>query len=318
MNTNQIKIFGIDKTGQNVLERIPFDSIENTDYIVCDINAEDLTKSSVEHKILLGTGIVKHLSIYDQIKIGMDTVINSEVDLATNLAIDSFDQFDSLFRKESKMAIVITNLADTTGAGATPVIAQIAKKRKMFVVAIAYTPFDFEGEIRKKTANKCLRKLREDCDFVLIVKYSKISKLYGKLSFKTGFEKADDIIIRLTRIVVLMKTINSYRLDTMLFFKKNQENNPFFIGIGDGNGTNRAKDAIELAFKNSLSERDIIEGASNVFLQINYGKIKMTINEIREIDKVIFNTIGIKGIITISKSEDILLENALSVLIVAY
>lgn len=318
MNTNEIKIIGIDKVGQEVLERISFQSIENTDYTVCDINAENLAKSSVGHKILFGTGIVKRLSIQDQIKIGMDAVVNSEVELVTNLAIDAFDQFDSLFGQESKMVILITNLADTTGAGATPVIAQIAKKRGLFVVAIVYTPFDFEGEIRKEIANKSLKKLREDCDFVLIVKYSKIGKLYGNLGFKTSFGKADDIIIRLARIVLLMESINPYKLDTILFFKKNQDNKPFYIGIGDGNGTNRAKDAIELALKNTLSEREVIEGATNVLLQIKCGKIKMTINEMREIDKIILNTMRNKGTITISTLEDVLLDDALSVLIVAY
>lgn len=318
MNTNEIKIIGVGASGHQVLERIPFSTIENTDYIVCDIDAQDLAKSSVQHKILLGTGIIKYLSIESQVKIGINSVLNSEVELATNLAIDGFDQLDSLFGEESKMTILITRLGGTTGAGATPVIAQIAKKRGLFVVAIIHTPFDFEGENTKEIANKGLKKLRDDCDFVLVIKHSKIQNLYGNLGFKNSFGKADDIIIRLAKIVSSMGSINPYRLDIILFFKKNQDNKPFFIGIGNGDGANRAKDVIELALKNTLSERDTFEGVSNVLLQINYGSNEMTIDEIGEIDNAILNAMKNKGPITMSVSEDLSLGNALSVMVIAY
>lgn len=318
MNTNENKIIGVGIRGRQVLERIPFGTIKNTDCIVCDINAKELAKSSVQHKILLGTGIIKYLSILSQVEIGINSVVNSELDVAINATIDGFDQLDSLFEENSKMAILVASLSDTTSVGATPVIAQIAKKRGLFVVAIVFTPFDFEGEIAKKIANKGLKKLREDCDFVLVIKYSKIGKLYGKLGFKSSSGKASDIVIRLAKIVSSMGSINPYRLDIILFFKKNQDNKPFFIGIGEGNGTNRAKDAIELALKNTLSERDTFEGLGNVLLQINSGSAEITTDEIGEIEDVILDTLKNEGSITMSVSEDISIGDALSVMVIAY
>jgi cell division protein FtsZ len=318
MKTNEIKIIGVGLAGHNVLERIPFETIENTDYILCDVSAENLAKSSIEDQILLGTGIVKHSSMEDKITIGMETILNSEVDLATNLAIDGFDQFDSLFGEASKMAILINYLSDTIGAGVTPVIAQIAKKRGMFVAAIVYTPFDFENKITKEIANKSLKKLRADCDFVLVIEYAKIGKLYGKLGIKNSFGKADDIVIRLAKTVTQMVSVTNDLLDLKLFFENNQNDTPFFIGIGDGNGVNRAKDAIELALKNTLSERDTLKGVSNVFLQINYGSIELTIDERLEIKNIILNAKKNKSGITMSVSEDISLDNSLSVLVIAF
>lgn len=318
MSTNEIKIIGVGSLGNQVLERIPFGTIENTDCIACDNDAMDLEKRSVHHKILLGTGIVKSLSIESQIKTGMDSVINSELDVAMNSTINDFDQFDSLFGEDSKTVILITHLGNTTGAGATPVIAQIAKERGLFVVAIVYTPFDFMGEITKEIANKGLKKLRDDCDFVLVIKYSKVQKLYGNLGFKRSFEKADDIIIRLAKMILPSGPINDNWLDKKLFFEKHQDNKPFFIGIGESGGNVRSKDATELAFKNALSERETFRGVTNVLLQINYGSIKITTDEMREIEDVVLNALENEGSITMSVSEDILLGDTLSVLIVAY
>lgn len=318
MSTNEIKIIGVAAAGNQVLERIPFGSIQNADFIVCDVDAKDLAKSSVHHKILLGTGIVQYLSIEKQIEIGGNSVLNSELDMSMNSAIDSFEQIDSLFDGGSKKAILVARLGEIAATGITPVIAQIAKKRGLFVVAIVYTPFDFETETIKKSANKGLNKLRNDCDFVFVIKHSKISKLYGNLSFKSSFGKADDIIIRLAKIVVPSGSINDDWLDLKLFFKKHQNDMPFFIGIGECGGNDRAKGAIELALKNTLSERETFEGVSNVLLQINYGNIKITTDEIEEIDQFVLNVLEKKNPVTMSLLEDISLGNALSVIVIAY
>lgn len=318
MNTNEIKIIGIGRAGHRVVEKISFEAIKNTDCIVCDIDAKVLEKSSIQNKMLLGTGIIKYLSIQAQVEIGMDSILNSEVNSATNLAIDGFTQIDSVFDKESKLAILISHLGGTTEAGVTPVIAQIAKKRGLFVVAIVNMPFNFEGEITKKIAYEALKKIKEDSDFVLVVNHSKIGKLYGNLSLKSSERKTDEIVIRLAKTVMSMSSENIDSLDIKLFFKNNEDDKSFVIGIGDGDGETRAKDAIELALKNTLTERDTFEEVSNVLLQINYGSSEMTIDEKREIENTILNLMKKKCSITMSVSEDISLENALSIMVIAY
>lgn len=318
MNTNEIKIIGIGRAGHRVVEKISFEAIKNTDCVVCDINAKNLAIGSVQNKILLGTGIIKYLSIQAQVEIGMDSILNSEVNSATNLAIDGFTQVDTVFDEESKMAILISHLGGTTEAGVTPVVAQVAKKRGLFVVAIVNTPFNLEGEIKKKIAYEALKKIKEDSDFVLVINNSKIGKLYGNLSFKSSERKIDEIVIRLAKTVMLLSYENIDLLDIKLFFKNNEDDKSFVIGIGDGDGENRAKDAIELALKNTLTERDTFEEVGNVLLQINYGSSEMTIDEKQEIENSILNVIKNKTAITITISEDISLENALSVMVIAY
>ena len=318
MNTNEIKIIGVGNGGHRVLEKISLEAIKNTDCIVCDINAKELAKVSVQNKILLGTGIIKCLSIESQVEIGMSSILNSEVNSVTNLVIDGFNQIDSVFEEESKMTILISHLGGTTEAGVAPVIAQIAKKRGLFVVAIVNTPFNFEGENSKRIAYETLKKIKEDCDFVFVVNNSKIGKLYGNLSLKNSERKTDEIVIKLAKTAMSLGSVNIDSLDLKLFFKNNEEDKSFVIGMGDGDGVNRAKDAIELALKNTLTERDTFEEVSYVLLQINYGNIEMTILEKRDIENTILNATKNKANITTTVSNDILLDNELSIMVIAY
>lgn len=309
MTTNENKIISVGVAGNQIVERIPNGSIKDTTCIACDIDANELANISVHHKILFGKGRIKYLSIESQVEIGMLSVTKSELELATYAAIDGFDQLDSLCENNSKIITLIASLSDTTASGAAPVIAQIAKKRGLFVVAIVYTPFDFEGEIAKKVANIGLRKLRDDSDFVLVIKRSKIQKLYGNLSFKGSFEKSTAIVIRLAKIVS--------QADDKIFFK-NHNNKPFFIGIGEGYGTERLRNAIELALKNTLSERTTIEDVSRVLLQINYGSSLVSKDEKGEINEIILKHSKKVCAITVSESEEISLGETLSILVIAY
>lgn len=309
LNIKENKIIGIGIEGNQIVQRIADNSITETTCISCDIDANELEKISVDHKILLGTGIIQHLSIDNQVEIGIDSVTKSELVFATNATINSFEQLNILYEDNSKKVILIANLGNTTSVGASPVIAQIAKKRKLFVVAIVYTPYDFMGEITKKVANLGLRKLKEDTDFTLIIKGSQIQKLYGKLSFKGSFEKSADIGIRLAKIIS--------EKDSDLFFKNNY-NEPFFIGIGESSTTDKVSNALAKAIKNTLSERETINGVSQVLLQINYGNSIISVHQKIEVNEIIFKYSEKHCNITVSETEQISLGETRSILVIAY
>jgi cell division GTPase FtsZ len=55
MNRNEIKIIGVGQAGIEVLERMQPNTIKNLDLVVCDIDTNNLSKSSVESKVQLET-----------------------------------------------------------------------------------------------------------------------------------------------------------------------------------------------------------------------------------------------------------------------
>jgi cell division GTPase FtsZ len=61
MNRNEIKIIGVGQAGIEVLERMQ-PNTQNLDLVVCDIDTNNLSKSSVESKVQLETGKTTTLS----------------------------------------------------------------------------------------------------------------------------------------------------------------------------------------------------------------------------------------------------------------
>lgn len=316
MNSNEIKIIGVGMSGIEVLERMKPDTLIDTDLVVCDIDSNNLSKSSLENKIHIVTGKTRTLSpktLFDK-----DSHMNVELDLAMDATINAFDQFDSILTESFQMVIVIANLGDSTGTGVTPIIAQIAKKRGLFVAAIVNNPFELLGIESKRMANYGLKKLNEDCDLVLAIDHNKLQKLYGKTSLIYFFKKSEQIMIRLVKMILPLDSTNWEQLDLRLFFKKHQEDKNLYIGIGEAFGKWRAIQAIEEALKNTLYYREDIEGTTNVFLDIYFGNTIISIEEKSEIKKRVIQYAGKNAAVQFSINKDILLEESISIIVVAF
>lgn len=312
MNRNEIKIIGIGKAAIEVLERMQPNTIKNTDLVVCDIDSINLSKSSVESKIQLEIGkarTITPITLFEE-----DCHLNVELDAAIN----AFDQIDSLITENAKMAILITNVGDTTGTGVTPVIAQIAKKSGLFVAAIVYTPFNLLGGNAKKTANYGLMKLSNDCDLVLVIDNNKLQKLYGTTSLKNFAKKAEEIVIRLVKMILPSETTNSGLLNLRSFFKEHHNDKNLFIGIGEASGKWRARQAIEEALKNVLYYREDIEGTTNVFIDISFGNNEISIDEMAEIKRSIIQNAGGDIDVVFSVNQDLSLEDSISIMVIAF
>ena len=316
MNTKEIKIIGVGKSGIAVLEGMKHDSFTNTDLIVCDIASNNLSKSSIENKIQLVTGKARTLTPITNIE--KDCHLNVELDMAMDATINAFDEINSIFTEYSKMAIVITDLGETTGTGVTPVIAQIAKNRDLSVMAIVLTPFDLMGKNAKQIANYGLEKLDEDCDFVIVIDNNKLQKIYGKTSLKNFAKKTEQIIIRLLKLILPLESKNSEQLHLVSFLTRHRKDKNLFIGIGEASGKWRARQAIEEALKNILYYRDDIQGTTTIFLDIYFGNTIVSTDEQTEIKKSVIHNAGKNANVKFSLIQDISLEESISIIVIAY
>ena len=86
-----------------------------------------------------------------------------------------------------------------TGTGAAPVIAKAAKDLDILTVAIVTIPFEFEGDLRMKQAREGIEELKQHVDSLIVINNNKLREIYGKLGFKSGFAKADEILATASR-----------------------------------------------------------------------------------------------------------------------
>lgn len=317
MNNNEIKLVGIGRAGIQIVEQISANKLKNTDLIVCDIDEKNLSATTIKSQIQIKVGKPRALTTKSQFEIEPDTIENAQLDIAVNSTIDSFEYIHSVFQENSKMAVLVSDLGATTGTAVTPIIAQIAKKRGLFVVAVIFVPLSVMGETARRFSTFGVRKLRNDCDIVLVIHHDKLQKLYGTISLNNYARKSDAVIIRLIKIIHNPKVTNSHLSKIKLLFQDHKNYLSLFIGIAEGSGKWRARQAVEGAFTNSLYYKNDIQDTTNVYVDIQYGSLEITAKEKEQIQNSIFQNAGTDVSIEISMNQDAILQDSISIMIVA-
>ncbi len=66
----------------------------------------------------------------------------------------------------TEMVCLVAGLGGGTGSGVTPILANLARAAGALTVAAVITPFDFEGEARRKIAATAMKYLNREADLV--------------------------------------------------------------------------------------------------------------------------------------------------------
>ena len=159
--SNPIKVIGIGGCGSNIVNHIYREGVTDMDLIVCNSDGISLERSPVPAKIQLGDS-------------GLGAGNNPEV--AKNMALESKEKIKKIIMPNTKMLFIVAGMGGGTGAGAAPVVAEIAKsitdddgKSKIYVGAVVTMPFSFEGTRRKRQSEEGLQELKKHVDSITIM-----------------------------------------------------------------------------------------------------------------------------------------------------
>ena len=72
------------------------------------------------------------------------------------------------------MVFITAGMGGGTGTGAAPVVAEIAKELGILTVAVVTKPFNFEGRVRQRTAERGLAELAEAVDTLIVIPNQKL------------------------------------------------------------------------------------------------------------------------------------------------
>ena len=159
-----------------------------------------------------------------------------------------------------------------TGSGASPIIAEIAKKLKALTIGVVTTPFSFEGEARDRIAKNGLRQLKEKVDSLIIIPNDNLlSFLEPDTSLSKAFWICDEILHQAVKgiadLITLPGIVNVDFADVKSIIK--DSGNTFF-GIGKARGEHRAKDAAKSALFSPLLNISISQ-AKGILFNISGG-----------------------------------------------
>ena len=100
----------------------------------------------------------------------------------------------------------------TTGTGAAPVIARIAKEMDILTVGIVTIPFIFEGEKKIIQALDGVERIAQHVDALLVINNERLREIYADLTFMNAFGKADDTLSiaakSIAEIITMRGTVN--------------------------------------------------------------------------------------------------------------
>ncbi len=266
----RIKVVGVGGSGSNAIARMMRSQIQGVDLISINTDLQDLRKNQANFKIQIGKKLTKGLGAGMNPKIGKLAAEENKSDIIDIL-------------KDSDLVFITCGLGGGCGTGASPVVAEIAKKGGALTIAVVTKPFSFEGIPRKKIAEGGLENLKGKVDSLLIIPNDKLLKMVNeKISVSSAFFLCDEILIQavqgISDLVSLSGIVNVDFADLQTVMKNS---GPALFGVGRGKGENRVKTAVNFALRSPLLEDISLKGGKAVLINISGGK-DLALSEIQE------------------------------------
>ena len=250
-------VVGVGGAGGNAVNHMWNLGIRGVTFMVCNTDQQALDKSPVEQKIRLGA---EGLGAGNDPENGRRAAVESLPEIRQHLE-----------EAGTRMLFITAGMGGGTGTGASPVIAKLAKEMGLLTVAIVTSPLAVEGKIRYEQAFRGIEELRQNVDSLLIINNENILEIYGRLSLKQAFGKADDILCSAAKGIAEIITVESdlVNVDFADVSKVMRDSGRAHMAVATAEGDNRAETAAEASLRSPLLDHNLISGAKNILLNIS-------------------------------------------------
>lgn len=239
-----ILVIGIGNLGCCMVDQISREHLENIEYMVIDTRMDTLLNTRLPRKLNIGSHLTLDQTGKDTPEMGQLAAISERNTLLNTL-------------KDASLVFLAAGLGDGIGAGATPVIATLAKSLGIYCIVMASMPHTQDPD-RNKIAQRSHEMLKENTD-ALITHQGKNSHHQHIVTItKYGIHDLAGLILRPGLINFKFSDIRS------VF----NESNETHICIGYGYGP----DCVAMAFKqaaNAWGNEKRLKTARKILIIIN-------------------------------------------------
>eukprot|EP01024_Parvocaulis_polyphysoides_P074081 TRINITY_DN95562_c0_g1_i1.p1 TRINITY_DN95562_c0_g1~~TRINITY_DN95562_c0_g1_i1.p1 ORF type:complete len:401 (-),score=102.22 TRINITY_DN95562_c0_g1_i1:259-1461(-) len=270
----RIKVIGVGGGGGNAVNRMIERELSGVEFWAVNTDAQALDTSLSPNKLQIGTQRTR----------GLGTGGNPELGQAS--AVESKDSVQEVMQG-ADMVFITAGMGGGTGTGAAPVVAQISKELGILTVGVVTFPFQFEGRRRSQQALTGMENLRGNVDTLIVIPNDRLLDV-AKVgtSLQEAFSLADDILRQgvqgISDIITVPGLVNVDFADVRSIMCNS---GTAMLGVGYGEGKNRAEDAAVAATSAPLIERSI-ERAQGIVFNITGGR-DLTLQEVNLVSEVV-------------------------------
>ena len=269
-----IKVIGVGGGGNNAVNRMVESDLKGVQFLSVNTESQVLELSRADVAIQIGEKVTKGLGAGANPQIGEEAAQESREDIMK--ALEGAD-----------MVFVTAGMGGGTGTGAAPIVAECAKEVGALTVGVVTKPFAFEGKRRRAQAEKGIEFLTQKVDTIIVIPNDKLLQVVDKkCSLSDAFRTADEVLRQgIKGISDLIQVPGLINLDFADVKTIMTEQGEALMGIGVGEGENRAADAAKMAINSPLLETSI-DGAKGILLNIT-GSSNLSLFEINEAAEII-------------------------------
>ena len=302
----KIKVIGVGGGGNNAVNSmISEEEIKGVDFVTVNTDSQALLNSLAPIKIQIGEKITKGLGAGGDPNIGQQA------------AEESRDRIREVL-EDTDMVFITGGMGGGTCTGAAPIIAEIAKKELgILTIAVVTKPFLFEGTRRMNRADEGLTRLRQNVDTLIVIPNQRVMEVVNsQATLLEAFKIADSVLTKGTKAIAdLITTPGLINLDFADIKSIMANAGSALMGVGEAEGPDKARAAVEAAIDSPLVEVDI-DGARGVLINITGGP-DLTMAEIEESAKSITAHVAPDANVIFGASIDPELKDKIKVTVIA-
>lgn len=299
----RIVVIGAGGAGCNTVSRMMEVGIEGAELVAVNTDAQHLLYTQAQKKILIGRKITGGLGAGNNPKIGEEAAKEAEPELRSLL-------------EGAHMVFVTCGLGGGTGTGASPIIAEIAKKSGALTIGVVTLPFSLEGQYRMENALEGLERLKKSSDTVIVIPNDKLLELVPDLPLNAAFKVSDEILMRAVKgITELITKPGLVNLDFADIKAVMQNGGVAHIGLGEAEGENRAEEAVVKAVNSPLLDTKI-DGARGVIVNIS-GGTDLTLREVERVMDYVYSHVDRRALVKWGAQIDPELKDEIRVMLIA-
>ena len=254
------KVLGLGGGGCNAVARMIELGLHGIDFIAANTDHQALAANPAPLKIQLGPTRTRGLGAGGNPEVGMLAAQESRRELAAALA-------------GADMVFLTAGMGGGTGTGSISVAAEIARSLGAVTIAIVTTPFSFEMGRRQKNARLGLELLRQHTHTLITIPNDRLLYVAPRdLPMDVAFRLADDVLRQSVQgITELITEPGLINVDFAHVRRLIQLGGGALMAIGQGQGGDKARQAVYQAMHHPLLEAVSLENAAGVIANFTGG-----------------------------------------------